>query len=127
MTETGSLIYGIEYPANSGRLHYEFELRLPIMSDELSAIDLLGAAALNGQVNQAVMARAMVRLGDIPPEQITYELLWGGLHGEDYAQIEAAQERLKKKRKQSSGGSQATDSPSLSSAATDSTNLVSAA
>lgn len=125
MTEKDSLVYGIEYPAGSGTLHYDFEVRLPVIHDNVEAIKAHGTSAIN--INVAMMAACLLSLGDIPREAITFELLDGGLDPEDYDTIDTVWDTLKKKRMRPSSSSSATDLPSPSSAVTGSTNPASAA
>ena len=125
MTEKDSLVYGIEYPADSGQFHYDFEVRLPVIRDNVEAIQSHGTSAIN--INVAMMAACLVRIGDIPRKAITFELLDGGLDPEDYDTIDTAWDALKKKRMRPSSSSSATDLPSPSSAVTGSTNPASAA
>ncbi|GHD63869.1 hypothetical protein [Jeongeupia chitinilytica] len=97
MTEQDSLLYGVEYPPESGQLHYDFELRLPVIGDNIAAIEAQGVST-NLRLNVAMMARGLVKLGDIPPEEITYELLEKGLVDDDFDVLAEAREKLKKKR-----------------------------
>ena len=96
MTEKDTLLYGVEYPAGSGQMHYDFELRLPTVGDNIVAIEELGVGS-NLRLNTAMLARALVRLGDIPSEAITYELLDKELVDDDYDVLATARDRLKKK------------------------------
>ncbi|WP_054285950.1 hypothetical protein [Gulbenkiania mobilis] len=117
MTEKDALQYGVEYPAGSGQLHYDFELRLPTVGDNIAAIEELGVGS-NLRLNTAMLARGLVKLGDIPPEAITYELLEQSLVDDDYDVLAEARERLKKKRMRPKPSSLACDSPSSSLANT---------
>ncbi|MCG8993213.1 hypothetical protein LH427_09535 [Laribacter hongkongensis] len=58
MTENGSLMFGVEYPAGSGQLHYDFEMRLPTVGDNIAAIEELGVGS-NLRLNTAMLARAL--------------------------------------------------------------------
>lgn len=124
MIESDSLLYGVEFPAGSGQLHYDFTLRLPSVGDNIVALETLGPDS-NLALNVAMMARCLVKLGDIPPESISYELLRDGLVDEDYDVLAAARETLKKKRMRSSSTLPATGSPSSPSAASDSARIAS--
>lgn len=124
MIEKNALQYGVEYPAGSGQLHYDFELRLPTVGDNIAAIEELGVGS-NLRLNTAMLARGLVKLGDIPREAITYELLEQNLVDDDYDVLAEARERLKKKRMRPNPSSPASDLPSLPSASTDSPSLVS--
>lgn len=125
MTEKDALQYGVEYPAGSGQLHYDFELRLPTVGDNITAIEELGVGS-NLRLNTAMLARALVKLGDIPREAITYELLDQNLVDDDYDVLAEARERLKKKRMRPNPNSPASDLPSLPSASTGSPSPASA-
>lgn len=93
LTETGTLAQGVEV---DGALHREFELRLPTLGDNIDAVDEVGGH--NGvAINAALLARQLVRLGTLKPEQITYELLCS-LHPKDFNQLDAAGDALEKKR-----------------------------
>lgn len=116
-TETGLLVYGIEYPAGSGQIHHQFEMRLPTVGDNITAIEAHGVDS-NLKLNVDMMARCLVKLGNIPAEQINYELLAAHLVDEDYDVLVTARETLKKKRRTSSSTSTACASPSSPSAAT---------
>ncbi|WP_293766580.1 hypothetical protein [uncultured Aquitalea sp.] len=117
MTEKDTLLYGVEYPAGSGQMHYDFELRLPTVGDNIVAIEELGVGS-NLRLNTAMLARALVRLGDIPSEAITYELLDKELVDDDYDVLATARDRLKKKRMRPKPSLPASDSPSSPSAST---------
>lgn len=112
MTEKDTLLYGVEYPEGSGQLHYDFEMRLPTVGDNIAAIEELGVGS-NLKLNTAMLARGLVKLGTIPREAITYTLLERHLIDDDYDVLSEARERLKKKRMQSRPTSP--DSGSLSS------------
>lgn len=117
MTEKDALLYGVEYPAGSGQLHYDFELRLPTVGDNIAAIEAHGLGS-NMRINTAMLASCLVRLGDIPAEAITFELLEQQMVDDDYDVLSAARERLKKKRMRPNPSSAASDSPSLPLAST---------
>lgn len=125
MTENGSLMFGVEYPAGSGQLHYDFEMRLPTVGDNIAAIEELGVGS-NLRLNTAMLARALVKLGDIPREAITYTLLEQQMVDDDFDVLTEARERLKKKRMRPKNSSPACDSPSSSLASTASPSLASA-
>lgn len=87
---------GVEF---EGKLHSEFELRLPTMADNLAVFDELpegNALALN----IAILARCLTRLGDIPLSQVK-EPNWlaSVLIDDDYDVLWPALQDLKKKRK----------------------------
>ncbi|RQS55725.1 MULTISPECIES: hypothetical protein [Burkholderia] len=120
LTETGSLDYGIEYPVDSGQLHYDFELRLATVADNIAAYEeptIINGGVCNMRVNAAVLARSIVSLGTIPAEAITAELIDTAVDS-DYDMLFAAQEQLKKKRKALKPGYVPSDLPPSSSAST---------
>lgn len=121
VTEKDQLQYGVEYPAESGVLHYDFELRLPTVGDNIAAIEELGVGS-NLRLNTGMLARCLVKLGDIPREAITYELLDSSLIDDDYDVLSAARDRLKKKRMRPKPSSPDSGSPSLPLASTASPN-----
>ncbi|MFX2607068.1 hypothetical protein [Enterobacter mori] len=122
-TETGKLLDGI--PFGDAR-HVDFEIRLAPMCVTGQALD--ETEEKYGKVNGwqedtfyrvAVLAGSLVRLGDIPKEELTAELLHEHLTEDDYNLMQAAVERLKAKRNGGNPGSPDTDSPSLSSESTE--------
>ncbi|WP_404991324.1 hypothetical protein [Cupriavidus pauculus] len=116
MIEKGTLTYGVEYPPASGTLHFDFELRLPTIEDNVTAIEEVGAGS-SLRISVAMMALCLVRLGDIPKEAITTGLL-NTMVDDDYDVLAIKRDELKKKRRTLSGTSRTTDSASSSSDAT---------
>ena len=94
LTEKGTLHYGVEH---EGKLHVDFELRMPTIGDNIAAIEEFGVDS-NLKLNVAMMARCLVKLGDIPAEKINYELLANHAVDEDYEILAKARDALKKKR-----------------------------
>lgn len=102
LTEQDKLLYGIEYPADSGEFHYDFEVRIGTVADNIEVYELpeiIGGGVSNMRVNAAMLARCITKLGSIPAEAITPELI-GTAVDTDYDVLYAAQDRLKKKRLQ---------------------------
>ena len=66
----------------------------------------------------AVMAATLVRLGDIPQEELTAELLHDNMTPEDFNILLASRNVLKVKRSGGNPGSPASGAPGLSSGAT---------
>lgn len=88
---TGTLKHGALV---AGVRHRVFELRLPTVGDNVEAVEEVGShnpVALNA----AVVARQVVRLGTLKPEQITYDLLCT-LHPKDFNQLDQAATDLEK-------------------------------
>jgi len=120
LTEQGSLLYGIEYPAESGELHYDFEVRIGTVADNIAVYeqdDIIGGGVSNMRVNTAMLARCITKLGTIPADAITPELI-GTAVDTDYDVLYAAQDRLKKKRLRPSSPGETSASPQSSSAST---------
>jgi len=93
LTEEGTLSGGVTV---AGVLHRDFCLRLPTVRDNIDAVDEVGgtnAVALNA----AILARQLVSLGSLKPEEINFDLV-AGMHPADYNELEAAGQRLEKKR-----------------------------
>lgn len=124
MIEKGSLDYGVEFPADSGEFHFDFEMRLPTIEDNVSAIEEVGTGS-SLRMNVAMLARCLVSLGDIPTEAITTDLL-NTMVDDDYDVLSAARDALKKKRKRSNAASATIASPSSSSESTASPSPASA-
>lgn len=115
-TETGSLQYGVEYPADSGQLHYDFALRLPTVADNIQALETHGSGSML-RLNTAMLASCLVKLGDIPAEAIDFALL-ESMVDDDFDILAKARDELKKKRKRPSDSLPDCDSPSSPSAST---------
>ncbi|MDR5803401.1 hypothetical protein [Caballeronia sp. LZ001] len=100
-TQCDSLEYGIEYPDGSGEYHFNFEIRLPTVDDNIKAYEhpsILGGGVSNMRVNVAILASCLLSLGSIPKDAITPELI-GSAVDADYDKLVAVQEMIKKKRK----------------------------
>lgn len=120
LTEKGSLQYGVEYPEGSGTLHYDFELRLATVGDNIAAYErpeILGGGVSNMRVAAAIFASCLLSLGSIPKEAITPELI-DTMVDTDYDALGAAQDSLKKKRLKPSDASATTGLPNSTSAST---------
>ena len=99
LTEKGRLQYGIEF---GGKWHYDFEVRVPTVKDNIEAVEYLTAIKLLSgiRVSFAMMVSSIVSLGDIPKDKITFELLSEGLADTDFDAIDQALHRVKKKREE---------------------------
>ncbi|KUY95462.1 MULTISPECIES: hypothetical protein [unclassified Burkholderia] len=115
-TEKGSLEYGVEYPPGSGELHYDFEVRLGTIGENIEVYEqpeIIGGGVSNMRVNVAMLARCLVSLGTIPKEAITDDLLMTAVDG-DYDVMMKAQDELKKKRQRPKPAAATTGSPESS-------------
>lgn len=94
MTEKGTLPFGVEF---EGQVHREFELRPQYVRDTVDIFenpDVAARAARNNQYFAACLfAGRLVRLGDIPKEAITVDMLLD-MRQEDYDAIILAGGRL---------------------------------
>ncbi|MDR4896010.1 hypothetical protein RF656_04510 [Yersinia kristensenii] len=102
MTEQGLLVFGV---AVGEVIHREFSIRLPVVKDTITALtdtqDSQGttegpAAQLYYKV--AIIASALISLGNMPKEDITTELLLNELTDDDFDIIDAHIAAIKKKR-----------------------------
>lgn len=90
-TITRSLTYG--YRDADGTVHAEFEMRVPTLDDMEAAIEQAPPNASTAKLSRYIWARTITRLGTLPAEAITPELL-GGLPYAEYAVLEAAEKDL---------------------------------
>lgn len=123
-TEKGTLTDGVPF---GDVLHHDFELRLPVLADTGQALDdaedrfgSVEGYASDAFYRAAVMASTLESLGTIPKEELTAELLYDNLTGDDYDVMHAARERLKAKRKGGNPGSPDSVLPSSPSDAAES-------
>ena len=91
--EPFSLEYGLEH---GGKRHYDGAVRCPTVQDRESALEEVPENAGDARINRHVWARTIVRLGDIPKDQITPELL-AELIDSDYGPILDAEVAARKK------------------------------
>lgn len=116
LTQLSSLEYGIEH---DGALHYDFEMRLTTVQDNIDALEVVGADS-GLKISMAMFAASLIRLGTIPKEALTYEFLASRLADSDFDRLAAAQGELKKKRRRENAGSLVSGSVSSRSASTES-------
>ena len=90
-TITKRLTYG--YRDEAGTVHAEFEMRVPTLEDLEAAIEQAPPTASTARLSRHVWARTIIRLGTLPAEAITPELL-GGLPYVEYGVLEAAEKEL---------------------------------
>lgn len=91
--EPFALLYGLEY---GGTRHFDGAIRVPTVRDREIALEEAAANASDAQIDRHVWARTITRLGDIPPEKITAELL-ESLVDTDYGPIARAEAEARKK------------------------------
>jgi|LSQX01.1.fsa_nt_gb hypothetical protein len=94
ITEKGRLQYGIQF---GGKWHYDFEVRVPTVEDNINAIEVHGTGS-GMRVSFAMMVSAITELGDIPKDKITFDLLSKNLVDNDFDALNEALLRVKKKR-----------------------------
>ena len=100
MTERGMLPIGVEF---EDRLHREFEIRPQLVKDSIEAMEEERAQKNKNYMALAVMARQVVRLGEIPKEKITAALLME-MYDADLAAMAEAAGRLRARMARFYGG-----------------------
>lgn len=108
MTHIGSLELGVEY---QGELHYDFEMRVTTVGDNIAALEQVGATS-GLRITLAMYVAAIIRIGTIPKDALTLEFLESALADSDFDVLGMAQAQLKKKRRLPSGTLSGTDSQS---------------
>lgn len=97
-TEKGTLPIGVEF---EGKIHKEFEIREGQVRDMCDVADdpeVMARAEKNDVfLGTALLARRIIKLGDIPADKITLDLVLN-MDSEDYMEITNAEGRLAKKR-----------------------------
>lgn len=93
LTEKGTLTFGVEV---DGVRHQEFEMRPPTMADVENALEEAGENACQARVNRHLWVRTLTKLGTLPQDKITAELL-GGLVDTEYGILSAAEVALRGK------------------------------
>jgi len=92
LTEKGTLPIGVEY---EGKVHRDFELRPQKVSDSIDALDEDERARKNDSyLGVVVVSKQLVKLGDIPKEAITPDLVMD-MCDVDMEEINDALKRLK--------------------------------
>lgn len=94
ITVNGQLLVG--YQDEAGALHKDFEMRVPTIEDMEWAIENAPEGACSARLSRYVWSRSLTRLGTLPAEAITPELL-GSLHYSDYTPLFDAEEALRGK------------------------------
>jgi hypothetical protein len=97
-TETGMLPLGVEF---EGQIHREYEIKEQLVSDTVAVYEHPEygpkAARSNTFFNIAVTALRIVRLGTIPKESITPDLVMG-MFQKDCNELANADDRLEARR-----------------------------
>ncbi|MBI5234733.1 MAG: hypothetical protein HY886_00580 [Deltaproteobacteria bacterium] len=93
ITEKGKLPIGIEF---AGKCHREYELRPQKLKDSIEAMEIERARTNDTYFAVCLLAKQIIRLGEIPVNAITPELLLE-LYDEDAGELSRAKERLAKK------------------------------
>ncbi len=98
LTETGTLPLGVEY---EGKIHRDYELKEQLVSDTVAVYEdpKYGPKAMrsNAFFNIAVMAIRLIKLGTIPKEAITPELVMG-MSQKDFNELADADDRMEARR-----------------------------
>ena len=94
ITVNGQLLVG--YLDEAGVLHKDFEMRVPTIEDMEWAIETAPEEACSARLSRYIWSRALPRLGRLPAQAITPELL-AGLHYSDYTPLSSADEALRGK------------------------------
>lgn len=102
-TEKGTLSFGVEH---KGEIHRDFEIREQLVRDSVEAIEDKehGARAEKSDsfFSVCVTARRLLKLGGIPKEAITPDLIMD-MRQEDLNEIHAASKRLEEARRRFRG------------------------
>lgn len=94
LTEKGMLPYGVEH---EGKIHREFELRPQKVKDSIDALDEDERARRNDSyLGVVVLSKQLIKLGDIPKEEISPDLLMD-MCDVDMNEISEATKRLQTK------------------------------
>ncbi|HFX6571804.1 TPA: hypothetical protein ACIFE8_003575 [Yersinia enterocolitica] len=102
MTEQGFLVFGV---AVGDVIHREFSIRMPVVKDTITALTNTqeSQGTTDGPAAQlyykvALIASALISLGNLAKEDITTELLLNELTDDDFDIIDAHIAAIKKKR-----------------------------
>ncbi|OGQ60740.1 MAG: hypothetical protein A3J24_06415 [Deltaproteobacteria bacterium RIFCSPLOWO2_02_FULL_53_8] len=93
ITEKGQLPVGLEF---AGKCHRDYEIRGQKLKDSIDALEDERARKNDAYFGVCLLAKQIVKLGEIPCDAITPELL-GELYDEDVRELSQAKERLAKK------------------------------
>ncbi len=121
-TQSGTLVFGVQF---NEQIHRDFEIRLQTVGDEIDTVAEVGSDIVDANFTVHLLARTLVRLGTIPEEEITPELLKDNLIYEDYNTLLQAARGAKKKLMDMKNESEISDSTASSSASSDSPRMIS--
>lgn len=93
-TQSGTLEYGVQF---NGEIHRDFEIRLQTVGDEIDTVAEVGSDVIDANFTVHLLARTLIRLGSIPEDELTPELLKDNLIYEDYMALLRASRGAKKK------------------------------
>lgn len=100
LRESGTLQYGL---CVDGLYHKDFELRLATLEDVENAIEDAGENACPARIKRFQWAYTLTKLGTLPMDTISPELL-AGLEATEYGILNQAQDALRKKLLSASAG-----------------------
>ncbi|MFZ4221399.1 hypothetical protein [Enterobacter ludwigii] len=123
-THAGTLPFGV---LHNGVIHRDFEIRLQTVGDEIDVGDDIGSDIIDVNFTVHLLARTLLRLGEIPKEEITPQLLRDALVYEDYNALLVAAAMAKKKLKPEKPPEEISAFAAPSSGNTDSDNPTSGA
>lgn len=125
MKASGELLFGVPSGDDSGVIHYDYTLTLPVIRHTVNALqatmEALGettSAAAHMYYRVAVLAEVIQSLGSLNADDITAELLLDGLTDDDMDLLDAELAGLKKKRMRTLPDSAGSDAPSSPLAST---------
>lgn len=123
-THAGTLPFGV---LHNDVIHRDFEIRLQTVGDEIDVGDDIGSDIIDVNFTVHLMARTLLRLGTIPKEAITPQLLRDALVYEDYNALIVAAAMAKKKLRPEKPAEETSASAAPSSESTDSDSPISGA
>ena len=107
ITITGRLTYG--HTDADGVTHADYEMRVPTLEDMEAAIEEAPENASNARISRIIWSRTLLKLGTLPREAITPELL-GSLPYVEYGVLQDAEKAVLGKLAPASTGSGSTGS-----------------
>lgn len=123
-THADTLPFGV---LHNDVIHRDYEIRLQTVGDEIDVGDEIGSDIIDVNFTVHLLARTLVRLGTIPKEEITPQLLRDALVYEDYNALLVGASMAKKKLKPEKPAEETSASAVPSSENTDSDSPTSGA